>query len=90
MNNLEFSKFLWNGVVQSRLYSIYIAYSFFFFFHFSIFSWSQLPFVFKRNPFLQAKLCIWVVSDISIKPRCDSQFLDSDVYIFYDSQVVLC
>ena len=62
----------------------------FFFFHFSIFSWSQLPFVFKRNPFLQAKLCIWVVSDISIKPRCDSQFLDSDAYIFYDSQVALC
>ena len=31
MNNLEFSKFLWNGVVQSRLYSIYLAYSFFFF-----------------------------------------------------------
>lgn len=30
MNNLEFIKFLWNGVVQSRLYSIYLAYSFFF------------------------------------------------------------
>lgn len=30
MNNLEFIKFLWNGAVQSRLYSIYLAYSFFF------------------------------------------------------------
>lgn len=29
MNNLEFSKFFWNGVVQGRLYSIYLVYSFF-------------------------------------------------------------
>ena len=48
------------------------------------------PLRIKKKPFFASKT-IWIVSKISIKRRCDSQFLDSALYIFFnDSQVALC
>ena len=58
MNNLEFSKFLWKGVAQSRLYSIYLVYSFFSLLHLWLVVSSAVP----APPALLQNLswpCLW-------------------------------